>query len=115
MNKTAVVFVFLLAAIAVGLIARFTGKPTTESFVQKTVGMPLNSIGMGPYDNVPVDTAPVDIISGVNDPNELQFLQNNKTSNSCCPSAFTTDMGCVCLSTRDENLMASRGGNRSLN
>jgi hypothetical protein len=114
MNKTAFVFALFLAALATGLLIRFTAKQT-EPFVQKSVGMPLNEVGMGPYDNVPVDTAPVDNISGVNDPNELRFLEDNKTSDSCCPSAFTTDLGCLCLSKKDEDIMASRGGNRALN
>ena len=115
MNKTAVVFAFLLAAIATGLIVRFTSDRSKESFVQQSVGMPINAVGMGPYDNVPVDTAPVDNISSFNDPNELRFLEDNKTSSSCCPSAFSTDSGCVCLTKHDEDIMASRGGNRALN
>jgi hypothetical protein len=41
------------------------------------------------------------------------FLADTKTSPSCCPSAFNTDTGCVCLSSAERSQMASRGGNRA--
>jgi len=46
------------------------------------------------------------------DSNKLMFLVGNKTDPSCCPSAFTTDSGCVCLSGKDKDVMLRRGGNK---
>jgi hypothetical protein len=33
------------------------------------------------------------------DPNKLMLMVGNKVDQGCCPSAFNTDTGCVCLSS----------------
>ena len=127
-DKTSVVFAFFAAAVLAGLFVQFgvsSPKPASkETFMQKEIGMPLNSGGMGPYDGtslvgstssmssepLPVGSSPANSFI---DSNKLMSLVDNKVSTECCPSAFNTDMGCVCLSDSDKKLMASRGGNRA--
>ena len=123
MNKTNAVIAAFLAALILSLLALYAhpaAPKSRESFAQKEVGMPVDGVGMGPYDNVsvpgasgwtmneqaPKGAAPVGTLQN------LQFLLNPRTSPSCCPSAFNTDSGCVCLSEQDLTLMASRGGNK---
>jgi len=95
--------------------------------MQKELGMPVNGQGIGPYDQVslsggvsgwshnedssPVGTSPLP--SQADNTNEIMFLVDNKVDPECCPAAFTTDTGCVCLTEENRQLMASRGGNRA--
>jgi hypothetical protein len=119
MNRTTLVLAFFVAAVAAGFVLR--ANPPAEHFMQKDAGMPLDAPGMGPYDQgvlgsgwaktemMPVGTQPV---GQAMDANKLMFLVGNKTDPSCCPAAFTTDSGCVCLSGKDTDLMNRRGGNK---
>lgn len=129
MNKTNLVLAFLVAAVLAGLFVRFNlFGSAQENFMQQPVGMPLNNGGMGPYDQVSIGggisgwsanepaadlkgAAPLP--SGAAKDNEIMYLVGNKVDADCCPSAFTTDTGCVCLSDEQKNLMAARGGNRA--
>ena len=130
MDKTTLVFAFLAAAILAGVAVRFnifgSLMPSTESFMQQPVGMPLNGAGIGPYDQVslgggvsgwaanegmPIEMSP--LASSVSDPNKIMLLADNKVGSDCCPSAFSNDMGCVCLTPSDTTFFASRGGNRT--
>jgi hypothetical protein len=126
MDKTNFVIAFFLAALLAGLFLQFSPSPkgaTKETFMQQELGKPLNEKGMGPYDQIgggiagwgsseamPVSQSPVNTHS---DPNKLMLLVGNSVSSDCCPSAFNTDTGCVCLSEQDRRLFASRGGNRA--
>lgn len=126
MEKTNLVFAFFIAAVLAGLFVQYAGSPMTprESFMQKPVGMPLNAGGIGPYDQVsvsgasgwassepqPVGQTPVNTPL---DSNKLMLLVGNSTSPDCCPAAFNTDTGCVCLTDTDKRLFASRGGNKA--
>jgi hypothetical protein len=94
-----------------------------EGFMQKSVGSPLGSPGMGPYDgvflpgvsagwaaneDVPRGTAPLD-------ETPINSLLNNPSSPGCCGKSFlSSSTGCVCLSPTDDALFASRGGNRAV-
>lgn len=124
-DKTTLIVAVFVAAVLAGLFVQYgMGSPapaTKETFMQKEVGMPLNASGIGPYDGVgakgwsaseplPVGTSPA---STHIDSNKLMLLVDNKVSSECCPSAFNTDTGCVCLTEPDKKLMASRGGNRA--
>ena len=122
MGRTNFVLAFFVAAVAVGLLMRFhVSIPVPrENFMQKDAGMPIDAPGMGPYDQgsiggwtknegMPVGSHPV---ATPMDGNKLMFLAGNKSSASCCPSAFSTDTGCVCLTGPDLDLMAHRGGNK---
>ena len=124
MNKTnLVIAVFagvLVLSFCMMYVPMFSAPRSRETFAQKEVGMPVEGVGMGPYDNVsipgasgwlnnekiPKDASPV---GGM--PN-LDFMANPRTSTSCCPSAYTNEGGCVCLSSQDKTMMASRGGNK---
>jgi hypothetical protein len=127
-DKTSLVVAFFVAAVLAGLFVQFrSGSPvgaTKETFMQKQLGMPLSSPGIGPYDSVSLDggvsgwmgSEPVPMGTGLPslaDDNKLMFLVGNKTDDSCCPGAFNTDTGCVCLTESDRAKMASRGGNRA--
>lgn len=124
-DKTSLVIAVFVAAILAGLFVQFgmgSPKPATkETFMQQEIGMPLNATGIGPYDGasvggwagnepLPVGTSPASVHV---DTNKLMLLSENKSSADCCPSAFNTDMGCVCLTEQDKNLFASRGGNKA--
>jgi hypothetical protein len=128
MNKTSLVLAFFVAAVVAGLLVRFHVNiplPSQENFMQKPIGAPTSGPGIGPYDQVsiggvagwgatePHSAAPVGgALPGLAQDNKLMFLVGNKTDASCCPAAFNTDTGCVCLTESDRHLMASRGGNK---
>jgi hypothetical protein len=123
MNRTNLLLAFFAAAVLAGLFLRFGAR--TEGFMQQEVGMPLNSPGIGPYDQVSAgsvsgwaatEASPIlsnALPSEADKTNELMFLVGNKVDPDCCPSAFNTDTGCVCLSEQDRDLMGHRGGNRA--
>ena len=123
MNKTNLVTAFFVAAVLAGLFLRFSS--SREGFIQQDVGMPLNEKGMGPYDQVSLGgvsgwatSEPASILSSApastsSDPNKMMFMVGNKVDSDCCPGAFNTDTGCVCLTEQDRSLMAHRGGNRA--
>ena len=122
MKRTLLVLAFFVAAVAAGLLMRFNLSMPLEHFMQKDTGMALDAPGMGPYDQVgpvggwakneeqmPVGTMPV---AAAMEQNKLMFMANNKTDASCCPSAYSSDVGCVCLSGKDTDLLNHRGGNK---
>ena len=47
-------------------------------------------------------------------PDHLFMFQNDKSDLSCCPSAYSTSTGCVCLSEKQAQYLNERGGNRTL-
>jgi len=123
MSKTSLVVAFLLAAVLAGLFVSFNGH--REPFMQKSVGAPVGET-MGPYDGQtaggvsgwtmtePHSAAPVTgNLPSQSDAGDLNYLVGNKVNESCCPSAFTTDTGCVCLSESEKDFMGARGGNRA--
>jgi hypothetical protein len=128
MNKTSLVVAFFVAAILTGLFIRFGSR---ESFAQKEVGMPLNSPGIGPFDGVSqgggvsgwaaTEAAPVlssnlgaaPLPSAADNSNDFMLLVGNRVDPSCCPAAFNTDTGCVCLTEKDKDFFGHRGGNRA--
>lgn len=126
-----------VAAVLAGLFIRYL--PTTpikkteesdsdvekEGFAQREVGMPLDTqsvagaVGVSGYNGTPpllgsepkpVSEKPYDM---AND-NELFQFENNKMSADCCPSPFSGDRGCMCLTDKQMAEFASRGGNRSM-
>jgi len=113
LDKTGIVVAFFVGALILGFLSR------REGFMQKDAGMPLDGPAMGPYDtsmggwmsseHMPVGTLPQ---NKALEQNKLMFLVGNKVDPGCCPSAFTTDSGCVCLSGGDSDLMNRRGGNK---
>lgn len=131
MRKTIAVLIFFLAALLAGYFARSmvpapskaTEEPKDgkERFMQRERGMPLDmqkSEGITGYDGVspllgsepkPVPERPYDM---ANDQELFQF-QDNRISADCCPSPFSSDTGCVCLTDEQMRLFESRGGNKA--
>jgi len=116
-DRTMFVSVLFVAALVAGYFLREGF--STEYFMQKDAGMPLDAPAMGPYDtsmggwmsseHMPVGGLPQ---NQAQEQNKLMFLVGNKVDPGCCPAAFTTDSGCVCLSGADSDFMAHRGGNK---
>ena len=128
MKKTATVIAFFLAALLAGLFVRYfmpAPTPSKEEFAQREVGMPLDmqtvegAVGVSGYNGTPpllgsepkpVPERPYDM---ANDSELFQFA-NNKMGADCCPSPFSGDLGCICLTDAQAAEFASRGGNRSM-
>jgi hypothetical protein len=137
MKKTLVVVALFVAALLAGLFSRFftTSSPIkrseesdsegeTEHFFQREIGMPLEmqtvagATGVAGYNGTPpllgsepkpVPERPYDM---ANDQELFQF-SGNRMSADCCPSPFSGDRGCVCLTDKQIADFSSRGGNRS--
>ena len=126
MQKTIVVLTFFIAALLAGwYISTLQTAPSTkkdedgkEHFAQKEVGMPLNTEPVAGYSGTspllgsepkPVSEKPYDM---AND-QELFMFEGNKMSADCCPSAFSGDRGCICLTDDQLKTFANRGGNRA--
>jgi len=131
MKRTPVVFGFFFAALLAGLFLRYmsvsapppTDDVTKETFMQKDVGAPtdmqagsgsgiqgVNSSSSLAVEAKPVALAPYDMTS---DP-KLTMFDGNRVGPDCCPSPFSSDRGCVCLTQQQLDIYASRGGNRSV-
>lgn len=126
MQKTVVVLVFFLAAVLTGLFVLSRTPPakptddnvnTKETFMQQEKGMPLDMQPVTGYTGTspilgseprPISEKPYEM---AND-QELFLFQSNRISADCCPSAFSTDRGCVCLTDKQIKDFANRGGNR---
>jgi hypothetical protein len=126
MQKTLLVVALFVAALLAGLFMKFsltvphvaTQKETKETFAQREVGMPLETDAVAGYSGVspilgsepkPISEKPYEM---ANDTELFQF-ENNRISADCCPSAFSTDRGCVCLTDSQKKEFESRGGNRA--
>jgi len=132
MKKTIAVIVFFVAAILAGVFLRYAAaappaktEDTKEHFMQKQVGMPTEmqavdgATGVSGYDGTPpllgsepkpLSEKPYDMAGD----QELFMFESNKMGADCCPSPFTSDLGCICLTDKQRAEFASRGGNRSL-
>ena len=137
MKRTAIVLAFFAAALLAGWFLKYVSVPPAakasgedtqsakkETFMQREVGMPLDMqsvqgpAGVQGYEGTPpllgsepkpVSAQPYDMS---NDQELFQF-EGNKISADCCPSPFSSDRGCVCLTDKQINEFASRGGNRA--
>jgi hypothetical protein len=115
MSKTEFSLLLFGAAIVLGVF----GSKQIDHFMQQSVGMPLQGPSMGPYDtaskgwmsseHMPVGGLPQ---NKALEENKLMYLVGNEVDHKCCPATFTTDTGCVCLTQKDKNFMARRGGNK---
>lgn len=127
MQKTIAVLIFFLAAVLAGLFAQTMRVAPTkemdvkEKFMQKEKGMPLDMQATGGVTGYagtspilgsepkPISEKPYDM---ANDQELFQF-EGNRISADCCPSPFSSDTGCVCLTDAQRAEFASRGGNRA--
>ena len=48
-------------------------------------------------------------------PQMLSMLAFNQAKPECCPSTFSTSTGCVCLTNKQSDWLALRGGNNGFN
>ena len=137
MKRTFTVFAFFLAALLAGLYLRYWSSTTVpergeteqteskETFAQRQVGMPLDmeavegATGVAGYNGTPpllgsepkpISDKPYEM---AND-NELFQFEGNRMSADCCPSPFSGDRGCVCLTNAQKKEFATRGGNASV-
>lgn len=127
MQKTAIVLAFFFAALLAGFFAlsrQTPAKPADdnteakETFMQREKGMPLDMQPVAGYAGTspilgsepkPISEKPYEM---ANDQELFQF-EGNRISADCCPSAFSTDRGCVCLTDAQLKDFANRGGNRA--
>lgn len=119
MLRTPVIVAFFLAAALVGMMLRYTDMsggvetftlPADSPAPLDTVASPLSGTGtlMG-SEAKPVPALPYDVA----DDNALGQFMNNKVGPDCCPSPFSSDVGCICLTALDKKGFASRFGNKS--
>jgi hypothetical protein len=140
MKKTATVIALFVAALFAGLFLRYLSANASpikrsekeddsdderEHFAQREVGMPLDmqavegSVGVAGYNGTPplLGSEPKPISSRpyemANDAELFQFA-GNKMGADCCPSPFSGDRGCICITDQQMAEFASRGGNRSM-
>jgi hypothetical protein len=137
MNKTTLILALFLASLLAGWVLSNVSTPPAakvstdggqsrgkETFAQQERGMPLDMqevqgpAGVQGYSGTPpllgsepkpVSLKPYDM---ANDQELFQF-EGNKISADCCPSPFSSDMGCVCLTDSQIASFATRGGNRA--
>uniref|UniRef100_A0A6C0M0S6 Uncharacterized protein n=1 Tax=viral metagenome TaxID=1070528 RepID=A0A6C0M0S6_9ZZZZ len=129
MKRTPVVLGFFVAAILFGLLVRSmyvsTGATETAPTVKKegfaNTQMPMQagsgSAITGVNNSVVISgsepsTVPESPYTQVNDRALFEFDQSPQGP-QCCPSPFSGDLGCVCVSDRQHKEFASRGGNRT--
>lgn len=129
MQKTIAVLIFFIAALLAGVFAQTMMKAPVpskdmeaqegkEKFMQREVGMPLDMEPVAGYTGTspilgsepkPISEKPYEM---ANDTELFQF-EGNRISADCCPSPFSSDTGCVCLTDAQLKDFANRGGNRA--
>ncbi len=136
MKKTTLILTIFVAALLAGIYlqwsigaaapAKTSTEPqkTKETFMQQERAMPLDMqsvegpTGVQGYSGTPVllgsepKEVPLKPYDMAND-SELFAFQDNKISADCCPSPFSSDTGCVCLTDAQIKNFGSRGGNRA--
>lgn len=136
MKKTTLIITLFIAAILAGVFLQYSvatpvkkskEEPQTaakETFMQQERAMPLDMqsvdgpVGVQGYSGTPVllgsepKEVPLKPYDMAND-SELFAFQDNKISAECCPSPFSSDTGCVCLTDTQIKDFATRGGNRA--
>jgi hypothetical protein len=125
MKRTLAVLAFFVAAVLAGLFVNYSvaalPPATKETFMQRERGMPLDMVASGVQGAEaaspilgstprPISEKPYEIA------NETEMFQfsGNKMGADCCPSPFSGDLGCICLTDAQKQTFASRGGNRSV-
>lgn len=122
--RTPIIMGAFFAALLAGLVIRFFGPqlsasvPMKEHFAQRSVGMPVDfSQPAAPFDGTspilgseakPISQKPYDMAD-----DSIRFLATTKVGADCCPSVFSSDTGCLCLSDDEKRMMVTRGGNRA--
>jgi hypothetical protein len=94
-----------------GLVLKSTPKPDVPLISDVTIFSPVG-------DGIRLTEAPdaknfptVDGKDG--SPRHMFMLAHNQVRPECCPSTFSSDRGCICLTEAQKNLINKRWGNRS--
>lgn len=111
MKRTPVVLAFFVAAFLLGLYVTFQS-PTETFTMAMEIGAPVPTSDVyaaegGSSGPGKVDPAPYRILE---DEKLFDFDENRKSAD-CCPSAFVSDEGCICVTEKQKKQFASRGGN----
>lgn len=119
-DRTSVVLGVGVAAFVVGLLLRYVF-PKREGFQQMDVGAPVDGSETGVYAGIDISNGnswspasaptPLKPYEAAND-NELFAFQKSTFKPECCPSGITNDVGCLCMTDKEEKQLAYRGGNR---
>lgn len=110
-----------------GFQGRITSEGFTTYFLQNAAG--VDAKPMGPFDGVRLETGNGVSSYRYNHPNEplagnyppfelgmdnLFMFRDNKVDPSCCPSTYSSDLGCVCSTPNQRTFINSRGNNRTV-
>lgn len=122
MKRTTAVLAFFVAAVLAGLFVNSTllasAPDVKERFMQQERAMPLATqavegySGGSPILGTEPKSMPLHSYDQTND-DALYEFSGNKQSADCCPSPFSGDLGCVCLTAEQKAKFATRGGNRA--
>jgi hypothetical protein len=122
MKRTVAILAFFVAAVLAGVFVSNTlasaSPATKEKFFQQEKGMPVADAevsGIGSTGAL-LSSTPAPLLAQpyeVANDNELYQFGNNKVGADCCPSPFSSDLGCICLTESQKKEFGSRGGNRS--
>ena len=108
-------------------VARIAGKAALqetaqgrENFMQQEIGAPVNDGGMqGVYSGIDISDPNSGNVGSdgwqPHDDKDLFQYQDSKFTPECCTTSSTSisnDVGCLCVSKKDEKELAYRGGNR---
>lgn len=131
--RTGVLITGLIILLIANLLAfyGFQGRVTSEGFttyfLQNAAG--TDAKPMGPFDGVRLETGNGVSSYRYNHPNEplagnyppfelgmdnLFMFRDNKVDPSCCPSTYSSDLGCVCSTPNQRTFINSRGNNRTV-
>ncbi len=110
-------FNYLYILIAVIILVVYMFYPyKTESFVSGSGGADINYKMDGFYSGLKLNDygQNTQYTLAADTPTDSMFLfANNKSDLKCCPSTFSTDKGCVCVTKQQQELLINRGGNRT--
>jgi hypothetical protein len=127
MNRSIFVGLLFVVALLFAFVIKSMSAPVVvekETFAQREVGMPLDmqavegAVGVAGYNGTPpllgsepkpISEKPYDMSND----NELFIFEGNRMSADCCPSPFSGDRGCVCLTNKQIKEFETRGGNHA--
>ena len=74
------------------------------------VNVPKNGVSQwrDTLPNEPLEGPAPDVANG-----DMFLFANNQQKPECCPSTFSSDLGCVCTTPQQRALLQARGGNRN--
>ncbi|NDG29495.1 hypothetical protein EB118_05275 [bacterium] len=119
-DKTSVVMGVGLAAFVVGMLLRYVFVKR-EGFFQQDIGAPVTGGEDGVYSGIDISNgnswSPANAPTPLKpyeaaDDSQLFAFQNSEFKPECCPSSIMNDVGCLCLTDKEEKELAYRGGNR---